>query len=122
MSHCSAIGDALSCDAPYSAIGFRGNIFLRCPLVRSALGCEGGHFYGKKWGCSSDSLRYHREHSAIGVLYTCLAIGGGGYFGRVTKSLSEYGVEGFEVWLRRLSEDGSFAYLIERSTWEAQAE
>ena len=24
-----------------------------------------GHFYGKKWGCSSDSLRYHRKHSAL---------------------------------------------------------
>ena len=27
-----------------------------------------GHFYGKKCGCSSDSQRYHRKHSATGVL------------------------------------------------------
>ena len=29
VSHYSAIGDTISCDAPYSAIGFRGELFLR---------------------------------------------------------------------------------------------
>ena len=31
VSHYSAIGDTVLCDAPYSAIGFRGKFFLRCP-------------------------------------------------------------------------------------------
>ena len=38
VSHYSAIGDTISCDAPYSAIGFRGKLFLRYPLVRSVFG------------------------------------------------------------------------------------
>ena len=37
-------------------------------------------------------------------------------------SLSEYGSEGFRVRLRRLSEYGSVAYLLERPTRETQAE
>ena len=37
-------------------------------------------------------------------------------------SLSEYGSEGFRVRLRRLSEYGSVAYLVERPTRETQAE
>ena len=31
VSHCSAISDTVSCDAPYSATGFRGKLFLRYP-------------------------------------------------------------------------------------------
>ena len=31
VSHYSAIGDTISCDAPYSAIGFRGKLFVRYP-------------------------------------------------------------------------------------------
>ena len=37
-------------------------------------------------------------------------------------SLSEYGSEGFRVRLRRLSEYGSVAYLVERPTRETQVE
>ena len=37
-------------------------------------------------------------------------------------SLSEYGSEGFRARLRRLSEYGSVAYLVERPTWETPAE
>ena len=37
-------------------------------------------------------------------------------------SLSEYGWEGFRVRLRRLSEYGSVAYLVERPTRETRAE
>ena len=37
-------------------------------------------------------------------------------------SLSKYGSEGFRVWLRRLSEYGSVACLVERPTWETRAE
>ena len=36
--------------------------------------------------------------------------------------MSECGAEGFRVRLRRLSEYGSVAYLVERLAWEAQAE
>ena len=46
-----------------------------------------GHFYGRQGGCSSDSLRYHRKHSATGVLLH-LSRDRGGYFGRVTKKES----------------------------------
>ena len=40
------------------------------PMFGLSLDCDspilrGG---GNKWGCSSDSLRYHRKHSATGVL------------------------------------------------------
>ena len=38
VSHYSAIGDTISCDAPYSAIGVRGKFFLRCPLDRPGFG------------------------------------------------------------------------------------
>ena len=39
VSHYSAIGDTISCDAPYSAIGFRGKLLLRYPpLVRPVSG------------------------------------------------------------------------------------
>ena len=37
-------------------------------------------------------------------------------------ALSEYGSEGFRVRLRRLSEYGSVAYLVERPTRETQGE
>ena len=37
MSHYSAIGDTISCDAPYSAIGFRAKLFLRCPPSKACL-------------------------------------------------------------------------------------
>ena len=68
VSHYSAIGDTISCDAPYSAIGFRGKLFLRYPPSKACLWIAIGQFYRKKWGYSSDSLRHHRKHSATGVL------------------------------------------------------
>ena len=67
VSHYSAIGDTISCDAPYSAIGFRGKLFLRYPLARPVLECN-RPLLQKEVGCSSDSLRYYRKHSATGVL------------------------------------------------------
>ena len=76
--HCNAIGGTISCDAPYSAIGFRGKFFLRCPpLLGLSLNCD-RPFLRKKWGCSSDSLRYHRKHSATGVLLHLSRDRGGG--------------------------------------------
>ena len=44
VSYYSAIGDTISCNAPYSAIGFRGKLVLQYPP------------------------RYHRKHSVTGVL------------------------------------------------------
>ena len=38
VSHYSAVGNTISCDAPYSAIGFKGKLFLRYPLVRPVFG------------------------------------------------------------------------------------
>ena len=60
----STIGDTISCDAPYSTIGFRGKVFLRCPPSKACL-----------W---TDSLRYHRKHSATGVLLHLSRDGGDG--------------------------------------------
>ena len=77
VSPYSAIGDTISCDAPYSAIGFS-------PCY-ACLWIAIGHFQGKKWRCSSDSLRYHMKHSATGVLLH-LCRDRGGYFGRVAKT------------------------------------
>ena len=68
VPHYSAIGDTISGDASCSAIGFRGKLSLRYPPSKACLGTATGHAYRKKRGCSSDSLRYHRKHSAAGVL------------------------------------------------------
>ena len=72
VSHYSAIGDTISCDAPYSAIGFRGKPLPRYPLVRPVFGGVAAIF------CDSTENTVRQ-----GYCYTCLAIGG--YFGRVTK-------------------------------------
>ena len=51
VSHKSAIGDTISCDAPYSAIGFRGNFFfLRCPPSKACLWITIDHFMRKEVG------------------------------------------------------------------------
>ena len=81
VSHYSAIGDTISCDAPYSAIGLRGKFFFSAisPLVGLVLDCD-RPFFTKR------SLRYHREHSATGVLlHLSRDSGGGGHVGRLIK-------------------------------------
>ena len=41
VTHYSAIGDTISCDTPYSAIGFRDKLFLRYPLLQGlSLHCD----------------------------------------------------------------------------------
>ena len=40
VSHYSAIADTILCDAPYSAIGFRGKLFLRYPPSKASLDCD----------------------------------------------------------------------------------
>ena len=44
VSHYSAIGDTISCDAPYSAIGFRGKLLLRYHTSKACLCTAIGHF------------------------------------------------------------------------------
>ena len=83
----SAIGNTISCDAPYSAIGFRGKLFLRYPPSKAWLWTATVRFYGKKWGCSGDSLRYPRKHSATRVLLHLSRDRGGGIsVGSLSKS------------------------------------
>ena len=40
VSHYSAIGDTILCDAPYSAIGFRGMFSAIPPLLVLSLDCD----------------------------------------------------------------------------------
>ena len=40
VSHYSAIGDTISCNAPCSAIGFRGRLFCDSPLQGLSLDCD----------------------------------------------------------------------------------
>ena len=88
MSHHSAIGDTISCDAPYSAIGFRGKLFLRYPLVRPVFAdCDRPFLLRKDlWGCSSDSLLYHRKETQCDRGIATPVSQWGGYFGRVAKT------------------------------------
>ena len=46
-------------------------------LLFSRFGPCDSAFYGKKWGCSSGRLRYHRKHSATGVFLHLSRDGGG---------------------------------------------
>ena len=50
---------------PPRAIGFRGKLSLRYPPCQVCLWTAIGHFYRKKWGCGSDSLRYHKSDRGI---------------------------------------------------------
>ena len=51
VSHYSAIGDVISCDASISAIGFRGKLFLRYPHSKACLWIAiGGHFLQREVG------------------------------------------------------------------------
>ena len=50
VSHYSAIGDTISCDAPYSAMGFRGKLFLRYPPFLACLLTAIGHLQGRSIG------------------------------------------------------------------------
>ena len=53
MSHHTTIGDTISCNAPYSVIGFRGRLFLRYPPSKACLWTAIALFYGKKWGVAA---------------------------------------------------------------------
>ena len=77
MSHYSAIGDTISCDAPYSAIGFRGKLFLRYPLVRPAFGLRWAFSKERSGGVAAIVCDTTGNTVRQGYCYTCLAIGGG---------------------------------------------
>ena len=44
VSHYSATGNTISCDAPYSAIAFGGELFLQYPPCEVCLGTSRSHF------------------------------------------------------------------------------
>ena len=75
MSHYSADGDAISCDAPYIAIGFRGKPSLACLWIAV------GHFSTERSGgvaaivCDTTGNTVRQRYC-----YTCLAGGGGAIF------------------------------------------
>ena len=77
MSHYSAIGDTISCDAPYSAIGLRGKLFLRYPLVRPVFGLRQAIFTERSGGVAAIACDTTGNTVRQGYCYTCLAIGGG---------------------------------------------
>ena len=47
VAHYSAISDTISCDAPYSAIGFRGKFLCDAPPSKARLSLAIGHLYGR---------------------------------------------------------------------------
>ena len=88
MSHYRAIGDTISCDAPCSATGFRGKLFLRYrpPLQGLPLDWDRPFFLTERSGGVAAIVCDTRENAVQqGYCYTCPAIGGGGYSSRVTK-------------------------------------
>ena len=79
MSHYSAIGDTISCDAPDSAIGFRGKHFSAMPLLTGlSLDCD-RPFLRKEGGPQQRQSAIPQEHSATGVLLHLSRDGGGGF-------------------------------------------
>ena len=75
-SHYSAIGDTISCNTPYSVIGFRGKLFLRYPLVRSVFGPRSAIFTERRGGVAAVVCNTIGSTVRQGYCYTCLAIGG----------------------------------------------
>ena len=78
VSHYSANGDTISCDAPYSVIGFRGKLFLRYPLVRSVFGLRYAICMERSGGVAAIVCDTTGNAVRQGYCYTCLAIRGGG--------------------------------------------
>ena len=85
VSHLSAIGDTISCDRPLERDNLQKQAFSAIPpLLGLSLVCDRPFLQKEGGGGSSDSLRYHRKHSATGVV-PHVSRDGGGHFGRVTK-------------------------------------
>ena len=85
VSHYSAICNTISCDAPYSGIVFRGKFFCDARLVRPVFGTAIVDFKERSVGVAAIVCDTTGNTVRQGYCYTCLAIAGGGYFGRVTK-------------------------------------
>ena len=86
-SHFSAIGDTISCDAPYCAVGFRGKLFLQYPPQGLSLACARPSLLRKEVGV------VQQQQSAIPQKTQCdrgIATPVSrqeGIFGRVTKQI-----------------------------------
>ena len=77
VSHYSAIGDTISCDAPYGAIGFKDKLFLRYPPCLACLWIAIGHFKERSGGVAAIVCDTTGNTVRQGYSYTCLAIWGG---------------------------------------------
>ena len=76
VSHYSTIGDTISCDAPYSTIGFRGKLFLRYPHSNACLWIAIGVFMERSGDVAVIVCDTTGNTVRQGYYYTCLAIGG----------------------------------------------
>ena len=77
MSHYSAIGGLFHAML-LKRDRLQRQVFFAMPLSKACLWIAIGHFDGKKWGCSSDTLRYHRKHSVTGLTRQVSRNRGGG--------------------------------------------
>ena len=75
VSHYSAIGDTISCDAPYSAIGFRGKLCLR--YIWPVFGLRWAIFKERSGGVAAIVCDTKGNTVRQGYCHTYLAIGGG---------------------------------------------
>ena len=85
VSRYSTICDTISRDAPYSAMGFRGKVFPRYPLLQDLSLIAIGHVYGRKRDvaaivCDTTEKQCDREVRQV-------SRDGGVYFGRGSKIL-----------------------------------
>ena len=85
VSHYSAISNTTSCDALYGAIGFRGKLLLRYRPPRPVFGLRWATLTERSEGVAAIVCDTTEKTVRQGYCYTCLAIGGGGYCGRVAK-------------------------------------
>ena len=77
VSHYSAIGDTISCNAPYSAKGFRGKIFLRWSAIPQETQCDRvlPHFRDRDKGGGGGNVPNTRGDPPLSRSpNTCLAI------------------------------------------------
>ena len=72
VSHYSAIGATISCDAPKNALGSRGKLFLRYPSSKACLWIAIDRFYGGVAAIVCDTTG-----NTVRQGYCCLGIGGG---------------------------------------------
>ena len=78
VGHYNAIGDTISCDAPYSAMGIRGKLLLRYPLVGLSLDCDRPLLQKEVLSRGVAAIVCDTTENTVrqGYCYTCLAIEG----------------------------------------------